>query len=91
MQLLRTAAAVVDLAGAHDGPRPNVDFALAVFEEAFDMPDSAGEAIFGIARTAGLIAHAIEEYQHQLRFRPRASYTGAPILKPGSTDFGGVV
>ena len=36
----------------------------------------AAEAIFSIARIAGLIAHAMEEYPHRLRFRPRAAYTG---------------
>jgi citrate synthase len=41
------------------------------------MPRDAGEAIFAIARTAGWIAHAIEEYsQAPLRFRPVTRYVG---------------
>ena len=36
----------------------------------------AGEAIFEIARCAGLVAHGIEEYEHRLRYRPRAAYVG---------------
>ena len=39
--------------------------------------ERAGEALFGVARCAGWLAHAIEEYaEPALRFRPRAHYTG---------------
>lgn len=58
------------------GLEANVDFALAAFVVSTGLPISAGELIFGIARLAGVIAHAIEEYEHRLRFRPRAIYTG---------------
>ena len=64
------------MAAAHQGPLPNVDFALGLLEEAFEMPDGSGEAIFAVARTAGFIAHGIEEYDYRLRYRPRAAYTG---------------
>ena len=37
---------------------------------------SAAEAVFAIARTAGWIAHALEEYQRGTPLRPRAVYTG---------------
>ena len=41
---------------------------------------AATEAIFDIARIAGWIAHAIEEYgEAPLRFRTRALYTGPPV------------
>jgi len=32
--------------------------------------------IFTVARIAGIVAHALEEYEYRLRFRPRASYVG---------------
>ena len=32
--------------------------------------------IFTCARIVGLVAHALEEYPHRLRFRPRATYVG---------------
>ena len=39
-----------------------------------------GMAIFAIARTAGWIAHAIEEYEEPgLRFRIEGTYVGEPI------------
>ncbi len=60
-------------------PFPNVDFAIASFAERYDMIDNAGEVVFAVARTAGWLAHAIEEYRHRLRYRPRAVYTGTPL------------
>jgi citrate synthase len=40
------------------------------------MIPGAGEAIFAVARTAGWIAHALEEYARDLPLRPRTVYTG---------------
>ncbi|HEY3941508.1 MAG TPA: citrate/2-methylcitrate synthase [Acidimicrobiales bacterium] len=57
---------------------PNVDFALAALGARYDMIDDAGELIFTIARVAGWLAHATEEYRYRLRFRTRAVYTGLP-------------
>ncbi|MFN3215948.1 MAG: citrate/2-methylcitrate synthase [Acidimicrobiales bacterium] len=55
----------------------NIDLALGTFTWLAAMDDRAGEAIFAIARTAGWLAHAIEEYaEAPLRFRPRPRYTG---------------
>jgi citrate synthase len=51
----------------------NVDFALGALTYAARMPAEAATAIFAIARVAGWIAHAAEEYQEPpLRFRGRA-------------------
>jgi citrate synthase len=74
---LATADAVVSAFRQRSDVLPNVDFALAVFTQAARMSSDCGEAIFSIARTAGWLAHAIEEYaEPPLRFRPRAAYTG---------------
>jgi citrate synthase len=62
-------------------PFPNIDFAIASFAERYDMIDNAGEVIFAVARTAGWLAHAIEEYRYPLRFRPRAVYTGPTMME----------
>jgi citrate synthase len=59
-------------------PAPNVDFALATMCHLYRLAPGAEEAIFAVARCAGWIAHAIEEYPHRLRFRPRAVYVGPP-------------
>lgn len=55
---------------------PNVDLALAVLAETYDMVPNAGEIVFAVGRAAGWLAHAVEEYEHRLRFRPRAVYIG---------------
>jgi len=62
-------------------PEPNVDLALAALAHVTGMTHGAGEAIFATARTAGWIAHALEEYERNAPIRPRAVYTGPP---PGS-------
>ena len=68
--------AVREAAEELDLPPPNVDFALATMAEHFEMTRGANEVIFAIARIVGWLAHATEEYDHRLRFRPRAIYTG---------------
>ncbi len=67
---------ILRLAGRHEGPKPNVDLALAAMSDAFGFVPGAAEAIFAVARTAGLVAHALEEYPYRLRFRARAAYVG---------------
>ena len=57
--------------------KANIDFAMAAFIYAAGLPDDTGEWIMAIARTAGWLAHAMEEYHETpLRFRPRAEYIG---------------
>jgi citrate synthase len=57
---------------------PNVDFAVAALGLVTGMPDDAGEIVFTVARMAGWLAHAIEEYgEAPVRFRPRANYVPA--------------
>jgi citrate synthase len=59
------------------GTAPNVDFAVAALALLHGMTSDAGEAIFAIARTAGWIAHALEEYgDRPSRFRPNGLYAG---------------
>lgn len=59
------------------GQPPNVDFALAALAFTGRMHVGATEAIFALARTAGFLAHALEEYgEEPLRFRARAIFVG---------------
>ncbi|WP_305784337.1 citrate synthase family protein [Symbioplanes lichenis] len=70
-------AAVVEAAAGRSGIAPNIDFALAALALSTGMGPDAGEAVFAIARTAGWIAHALEEYADQpSRFRPAGRYAG---------------
>jgi citrate synthase len=72
---------VLELAGRHEGPAPNVDLALGAIGDGLGLVPGSAEAIFAVARSAGLIAHALEEYPHRLRFRARATYVG-PVPAP---------
>lgn len=77
---LATAMAVLEVLDRRAPVRPNIDFLLATLAFVTGMDAAAGEAIFAVARTAGWIAHAMEEYRETpVRFRPRAQYVGPPI------------
>lgn len=67
---------IVDFVSRYEGPAPNLDFSLGAMSAAFELQPGSAEAIFLLARTAGVIAHAMEEYRHKSRFRPRTLYTG---------------
>ena len=83
--------AVIDVVARSSGLRPNVDFAIAAFALLTGMAADAGEAIFAIARTAGWIAHALEEYgDRPSRFRASGRYAGR-TPPPTPADLGVVV
>jgi|SRR5579871_2270291 len=63
---------------------PNVDFALVALGRAYDLPGYAPIVLFALGRTAGWIAHIIEQYQSAELIRPRASYTGPPPAEAAS-------
>jgi citrate synthase len=74
---LRVVDEVLASVGARTPASPNSDFSLGALAFVAAMSSDAGEAIFAIARTAGWIAHTLEEYNEPpLRFRARASYSG---------------
>ena len=70
------ASELVGAAAERGMPAPNVDFALAALVRAHGLRAGSSATIFTVARIAGIVAHALEEYEHRLRFRPRASYVG---------------
>ncbi|MGW7318115.1 citrate synthase [Streptomyces sp. NPDC054865] len=75
----RDVAGVMDRHGLH----ANVDLALAVLTVSCGMRAEAGETVFAVARTAGWIAHALEEYQERpLRMRPSGQYQGPRPPQP---------
>jgi citrate synthase len=75
---------LVDAAGRRSPRQPNIEFALAALAHTCRMTPDAGEGIFAIARTAGWIAHAMEEYREPgLRFRFHGTYTGIRPARNG--------
>jgi citrate synthase len=75
---MEVVASLLEAARRRGLPEPNVDLALAALAHVAGMTRGAGEAIFATARTAGWIAHALEEYDRNTPIRPRALYTGPP-------------
>ncbi|MFB4309040.1 citrate/2-methylcitrate synthase [Actinomadura sp. GTD37] len=75
---LAAADALLDEAARRRLPAPNVDFALAALGAVAGLVPGAGEAVFAVARTAGWLAHALEEYGRRGPLRPRAVYVGPP-------------
>lgn len=60
------------------GQAANIDFALVALADALKLPEDAPFALFAVARTAGWLAHAVEQVQTGRLIRPRARYTGPP-------------
>ncbi|HYH83761.1 MAG TPA: citrate synthase [Longimicrobium sp.] len=79
---LAAADALAAEVHAIDGSRPSVDFALATLCRVIGAPPSAPLALFAVGRTAGLVAHALEQYRSDRLLRPRARYVGPPPLDP---------
>jgi citrate synthase len=66
---------LIDLAGAHTIPLPNVDLAMAAIAWSTGMAADAGRTLFTVARVAGWVAHYLEELgERPLRYRARAVY-----------------
>lgn len=80
----RTVLAIIDaVADAARRERtkdePTVDVALAALMAALGAQPSAGSGLFAVARSAGWLAHALEQRAAGYLLRPRARYTGVPV------------
>ncbi len=73
---LRQVEALLAATGARGFPPPNVDLALAAVTHVLDLPRGTGELCFALARIAGWVAHALEEYERPSPLRLRTVYTG---------------
>lgn len=58
---------------------PSVDVGLAALVAALGAQPSAGTGMFALARSAGWLAHVIEQRAAGFLLRPRARYTGVPV------------
>ena len=72
----RLCGALAEAGVIATGQKPNIDFALATLIYAIGLPPGAGPELFAVGRSAGWIAHAIEQYADGRLIRPRAKYTG---------------
>jgi citrate synthase len=73
---LRAVESLLAAIRARRFPPPNVDLAVAAMTHVLELPRGTGELLFALARIAGWVAHALEEYEHPSPLRLRAVYTG---------------
>lgn len=67
----------VDLTGQH----PSLDVALVAVRRHLRLPRGSAFGLFALGRTAGWIAHALEQRRYDDVIRPRAAYVGpAPVV-----------
>ncbi len=76
MALYTLARALEDAVVRSTGLRANVDYYLTVVYLAAGLPPAAFAPVFAVARTAGWIAHALEQSRNPGLIRPRATYVG---------------
>ena len=55
---------------------PSFDAGMVAFRQAWGLPRGAASALFALGRTAGWIAHAMEQRAVGVILRPRARYVG---------------
>ncbi|OHX13364.1 citrate synthase family protein [Chromobacterium sphagni] len=78
---------IVEQAFALVGQHPSVDFALVAVRRHLRLPPGAAFGLFALGRTAGWIAHGLEQRGGENLIRPRAAYIGR---RPGGQDRRGV-
>ncbi|MEM1250395.1 MAG: citrate synthase family protein [Acidobacteriota bacterium] len=70
--------ALIDEGTALTGDRPTLDVGLAALSTTYGLPTGSALALFALGRSAGWLAHAIEQYETDQLIRPRARYVGEP-------------
>ena len=70
------AAGLVRAMAALTGELPTLDVGLAALARQLRLPAGSAAALFAIGRTAGWLAHALEQAGQGRLIRPRARYTG---------------
>jgi citrate synthase len=73
---LRQLHAFLEEAEARMGLHPRVETGVVALCLAMGLPSQAPGALFTLARTAGWVAHVIEQRTAGFMLRPRAKYTG---------------
>jgi citrate synthase len=58
------------------GIHPNVDFYSATVQHALGIPKEYFTCIFAVSRTAGWIAHILEQFRDNRLIRPTSNYLG---------------
>lgn len=78
-QTAETLNGLIEVVASMTGRAPNIDLILAGIAQKLGLGPEPAMAIFALGRTAGWIAHAIEQASSRQLIRPRARYIGEPI------------
>ncbi|MEP7122943.1 MAG: citrate/2-methylcitrate synthase, partial [Byssovorax sp.] len=73
---LKTAMALVEAMGESGRGFPTLDLGLVAVASALGLPPGSAAAMFAVGRTAGWIAHVLEQRSAGFLMRPRARYVG---------------
>ncbi len=77
---------VAEVMAREKGIYPNTDYPIGLILYLLDVPIDLYTPIFLCARTAGLVAHVIEQHAHNRLYRPRVRYEGPRGLHPPAMD-----
>ncbi len=75
-QLYEISQKIEALVLERKGINPNVDFYSATVQSALGIPKEYYTCIFAVARTAGWIAHVMEQFHDNRLIRPSSTYMG---------------
>ncbi|WP_375755139.1 citrate synthase [Corallococcus exercitus] len=75
---VRVARAVMDTMRDAGHPPPSLDWGLVVLADALGLPSGAATVLFSLGRTAGWVAHVLEQREQGHLLRPRARYVEPP-------------
>lgn len=78
---VRVARAVMDTLRDAGHPPPSVDLGLVMLADALGLPPGAATVLFSLGRTAGWVAHILEQRDQGHLLRPRARYVD-PLGSP---------
>lgn len=73
---VRKVRALIDTMDLVDGARPSLEIGLVALAYALRLPPGAALGIFAVSRSAGWLAHAMEQREAGFLLRPRARYVG---------------
>jgi citrate synthase len=66
------------------GVRPSTEFGLVLLCRALGLPDRSASGLYALGRTAGWVAHILEQRLAGFVIRPRAKYSANQVLNSGS-------
>jgi citrate synthase len=74
--VVRTVLSIVRAMREEGREAPTVDLGLVSLASALGLPRGSAVAIFAVGRTAGWVAHILEQRRADFVLRPRARYVG---------------